>query len=191
MRWLTLHARARHVPATVLTALAAAMAIGWLADRADAPQLRLNLAVFMVAAVAAVAATGLAGADPALERTASVRWPARRSAHVVVMAAATVGVAALVVGLDRVVVRNVAGLTGLAALGVVALGGGLAWCLPLGWAVVAAMATLASPTPGAPLVTWPVQPGDSVPATWAALALGVGGTVAYALLGPPARQPAV
>jgi hypothetical protein len=86
-----------------------------------------------------------------------------------------------------VAVRNAAGLTGIAALGVTLLGGGLAWCVPVGWTAFCVAALMVSREPGAPLLTWLVQPSGTDAATVAAGVLAVGGTVAYALLGPPAR----
>jgi hypothetical protein len=179
------------VAASTATALASAVALGLLAAGSDTAFPRLVLALFAVTVVVSVAATSLAGPDPALERTAALDWRVRRAVHVVAVGAVTAGaVAALGVLTDvpaDVVVRNAAGLTGLAALGVVALGGGLAWCVPVTWTVVAVTALLASRTPPAPLLTWPVQPGGTGAATLAAYVLGAAGLGAYALAGPSAR----
>ncbi len=191
MRRLGLYLRARQVAAGAAVALACVAGTGALAG--DAPPVRTMLAVFALALVASATATGLAGQDPALDRTAALDWRWRRVAHVVAAGALAAGaVTALGVVTDplvdgAVVVRDAVGLTGLAALGVVLLGGGLAWCVPTVWAVVAVSALLVTPSPGAPLVTWLVQPPGTTAATVTAGVLGVLGTAVYAVLGPPAR----
>jgi hypothetical protein len=147
------------------------------------------LTVFAVAVVCAVTATGLAGADPALERTAARDWRVRRATHVVAIGglAVVLGVTAGPPVATEVVVRDAVGLTGLAAVGATVLGGGLAWCVPVAWSVVAMSAFLASqPTP-APLVTWPFQPAGTTAATIVAGVLGLAGLLVYALRGPRAQ----
>lgn len=188
MRWLVLYLRSRQLPATVAIVLACVVALGVLARNSDLVQTRFMLVLFAVAMTASVAATGLAGPDPALERTAAVPWWWRRTAHVT-----AIGVfAAVAVVLSRdvpeeVVVRNAIGLTGPAALGATLLGGGLAWCLPTGWTAVAVTALFANPLPTAPLVTWPVQPPDTTAATVAAGVLGAVGVLVYAVRGARAQ----
>lgn len=190
MRWLALYARSRRVASTTGVALASVAALGGLAAAADPGITRVVLALFAVTVVVSVAATSLAGPDPSLERTAALDWRVRRSVHVVavgaVAAVAVLGVAADVP--SDVVVRNAVGLTGLAALGVVVLGGGLAWCVPMTWTVAGVTAILAAPTPPVPLLTWLVQPGGTNAATVAACVLGAAGLVAYALAGPSVRS---
>ena len=88
----------------------------------------------------------------------------------------------------EVVARNAIGMTGLAALGVTTLGAGLAWCVPVGWTVLGTTALLASRTPPAPLLTWPVQPDGTAAATVAACVLGAAGLVTYAQAGPANRS---
>jgi hypothetical protein len=184
MRLLALYLRSRQVAMGAGIALAGVVGLGVLAG--DEPNLRLLMAVFAVTAVTAVTAPGLAGADPALERTAALSWWWRRAAHVV-----AIGVLAVALGVlagpqveTEVVVRNAIGLSGLAALGVTVLGGGLAWCVPMVWSVAAVSALLARNPPRAPLVTWLVQPPDTTAATVAAGVLGMAGLTVYALRGP-------
>jgi hypothetical protein len=181
------------VPGTVTAALACVVALGLLASGTSSTLLRHQLVPFAVAAVA----TGLAGADPALDRTAAVFWPVRRAVHVAAIGALSIGalVASRWAGeplvATELVVRNGIGLTGVAALGATLLGGGLAWCLPMTWTTVAVTAALASREPGAALLTWPVQPAGTTTATVAATVLGVGGTlVYYALRGPSPNRTA-
>jgi hypothetical protein len=184
VRWLALYLRSRQVAAGAGVALACVAGLGLLPD--GAPGKRLALSVFAVMVVTAVTGAGLAGQDPALERTGALDWRLRRTAHVVAIG----GLAALLgvlLGPDvpaGVVVRNAVGLTGLAALGATLLGGGLAWCVPMTWTVAAVSALMVSATPGAPAVTWPVQPPDTTTATLAAGAVGLVGLVVYGLRGP-------
>ena len=91
----------------------------------------------------------------------------------------------------ELLVRNTIGLTGLAALGASMLGGGLAWCLPMTWTTVAVTVAVSAREPGAALLTWPVQPAGTTAATVAAIVLGAGGTVVYAMIGPPATRTVV
>jgi hypothetical protein len=168
-------------------ALVCVVGLGLMAG--DGPHVQMMLAMFAVAVVTAVTATGLAGADPALDRTGAVDWRARRAAHVV-----AIGTLATVLGLvagppaaTEVVVRGAVGLTGLAALGATLLGSGLAWCLPVVWTVAAISALSARVPPPAPLVTWPVQPPDTTAAMVAACVLGAVGLLVYAVRGPRAQ----
>ena len=184
MRWLLLYLRSRQVAAGTGTALACAVGVALLTG--DNPTRQLMFAVLTTTAVTAVTATGLAGVDPALERTAALRWWWRRAAHVV-----AIGGLAVVLGVavgppvdTEVVVRGAVGLAGLAALGATVLGGGLAWCVPMVWTVVAVSALLASQPPAGPLLTWLVQPPDTTAATVAAGGLGLAGLLVYAIRGP-------
>ncbi len=157
----------RRVAASTGIALASVAVLGLLAAASESDLTKTVLALFAVTLVVSVAATSLAGPDPALERTAALDWRVRRTVHAVAVGAVAAGATALGVPSD-LVVRNAIGLTGLAALGVVVLGGGLAWCLPMTWTVVGVTALLATRTPPAALLTWPVQPAGSGAATVAA-----------------------
>lgn len=179
--------RSRQVAAGAGIAFACVAGLGLLA--ADSPGLRLVQAVFAVVLVASVTATGLAGPDPALDRTAALDWRWRRAAHVV-----AVGTLAAVLGMvagppvpAEIVVRDAVGLAGLAALGATVLGAGLAWCLPVVWAVAAVAALMAGEPAVASLLTWPVQPPGTTSATIAAWTLGLAGLVVYAARGPRAQ----
>lgn len=178
MKWLLLYLRSRQVAVGAAVALACAAGITALAESSV-------MAVFTAVAVTAVTATGLAGPDPVLDRTAALDWRWRRVAHVVAIA-----VTAFVLGLlvptpeTEVVARNAIGLAGLAALGVTVLGGGLAWCLPMVWTVVALSVAMVKTPPEAPVITWPFQPPDTTAATVAAVVFGVVGLLVYTLRGP-------
>lgn len=187
MRWLALYLRSRRAAASTGIALASVAVLGVLAAVSESDLTKTVLALFAVTVVVSVAATSLTGPDPALERTAALDWRVRRTVHVVAVGAVAAGATALGLPSD-LVVRNTIGLTGLTALGVVVLGGGLAWCVPMVWTVAGVTAALSSRTPPAPLLTWPVQPADSGPATVAACVLGAAGLVAYAVAGPSVRS---
>jgi hypothetical protein len=167
----------------VVTVAVAALAV--LAQPGGSPQFAAIGAAIGVAA----AATGLGGPDLALDRTAAFGWPPRRAGHLL-LAGAFVAALLLAVGRvadpiapDAFVLRDVAGLGGLAALGAVLFGAGAAWALPVGWAGV----TLVVP-PGedhwlARLLTWPVQPTGTASATATAVVLGGTGLLAYGWFG--------
>lgn len=181
MRWLTLYARSRRVPASLAVLLVSAVAVPVLAqDTAKDP--RLPLLVLATGAMAA--SVGLGGQDLALDRTAAIRWAPRRAAHVL-LAAAAVG-AVLAAGdpaTTAFAVRDAAGLLGLAALGAALTGAQYAWTLPFTWLVLTLFAPPATSTP-ARIATWLLQPPGTPTATWTAAALTLTGTTAYALTGP-------
>lgn len=183
-----LYVRSRRAASNTGIALVSAAALGLLAAWSDSPDIEVVLALFAVTVVVSVAATSLSGPDAGLERTAALDWRLRRTVHVVAVGAVAAGAVAALGMPSDVVVRNAIGLTGLAGLGVVVLGGGLAWCVPMAWTVVGVTVLLASRIPPAPLLTWPVQPADSGAATVAACVLGAAGLVAYALVGPSTRS---
>ncbi|GGY00957.1 hypothetical protein [Streptomyces minutiscleroticus] len=187
MRWLVLHARSRQVPASAAAVLAAALAVWFLA--ADGGSTDPRLSVLALTGAVAAASVGLGGQDVALDRTAAVRWVPRRAAHVLAIGAVAAGALLTVraagadLGTASVLLRNSAGLTGLAAAGAVLCGAAYAWTLPLGWL---APLLFAPPAPEGPMqvLTWMTLPPHTAAATWTALVLGVAGTVAYAVVGP-------
>lgn len=189
MRWLTLYARSRQVPAS-LTAVVISTVVAWsLSRNGGGGPGDPRLPVLLLAAGAMAASTGLSGQDLALDRTAAIRWMPRRAAHVL-LAGAVVGTALLAVratGEDMAstafVVRDSAGLMGLAALGAALTGGQYAWTLPFAWL---SFAFFAPPPTGVPtqVASWMLLPPGTAAGTWTALALTVAGTTAYAVAGP-------
>ncbi|WP_030381995.1 MULTISPECIES: hypothetical protein [unclassified Streptomyces] len=181
MRWLTLYARSRRVPASLAVLLVSALAVSAL-DQDPAGDPRLPLLGLATGAMAA--SVGLGGQDLALDRTAAIRWAPRRAAHVLLAAAAVGAVpAAGDPATTAFVLRDAAGLLGLAALGAALTGAQYAWALPFTWL---ALTLFAPPPAGTPMraATWLLQPPDSTAATWTAAALTLTGTTAYALAGP-------
>ncbi|GAB2826358.1 hypothetical protein GCM10027073_64320 [Streptomyces chlorus] len=189
MRWLTLYARSRQVPASLAAVVISAVTAWTLArDGSEAPG-DPRLPVLVLAAGAMAASIGLGGQDLALDRTAAIRWVPRRAAHVL-LAGAVVGTVLLAVqtmGEDMAttafVVRDSAGLMGLVALGAALSGGPYAWTLPFAWL---SYSFLAPPPTSVPMqvATWMLLPPGTAAGTWTALVLTVAGTAAYAVAGP-------
>ncbi|MEU5701121.1 hypothetical protein [Streptomyces aurantiacus] len=189
MRWLMLYARSRQVPASLAAVVISAVA-GWaLARDGGAGPADPRLPVLVLATGTMAASVGLGGQDLALDRTAAISWLPRRAAHVL-LAGAVVAAALLTVQTmgesmadTAFVVRNSAGLMGLAALGAALAGAQYAWTLPFAWL---AFALSAPPPTNVPMqmATWMLLPPDTTTATWTALTLTAAGTAAYALTGP-------
>ncbi|MEU9484717.1 hypothetical protein AB0D83_13790 [Streptomyces decoyicus] len=186
MRWLILHARSRQVPASAAAVALVALAVWALHGPGPVDQ---AMAVLLLTANVAAASVGLGGWDVVLERTAAIRWMPRRAAHVL-LAGACAGAALLAVqaaGVKlapaEVVVRDSAGLVGLAALGAALCGAQFAWTLPTGWLAF----TLFGPPPGGTagdVVMWMVYSPATTASTGTAWALFAIGTVVYAIAGP-------
>ncbi|WP_055689569.1 hypothetical protein [Streptomyces prasinus] len=188
MRWLILYARSRQVPTSAAAVALVALA-AWTFNRDGAGPMSLGSAVLILAANVAAASVGLGGQDAALDRTAAIRWVPRRAAHVL-LAGAVAGAALLAVqgaGTELVpvalVVRDSAGLVGLAALGAVLCGAPFAWTLPIGWL---AFALLVPAPPGivGEVSNWMIfSPATTASAATAWVLLATG-TVLYAAAGP-------
>ncbi|MDR6978379.1 hypothetical protein J2X68_005105 [Streptomyces sp. 3330] len=189
MRWLTLYARSRRVPASLAVTVIGAAAVGALVRDAGGATGDPRLPVLALATGAMAASTGLSGQDLALDRTAAIRWAPRRVAHVLLCGAAVGTVLLVVQALGRdmagtaFVVRDSAGLMGLAALGAALSGGRYAWTPPFAWLSVSFFAPPPTSTP-TQVASWLLLPSGSAAAAWTALVLTVGGTAAYAVAGP-------
>ncbi|WP_432970698.1 hypothetical protein [Dactylosporangium sp. CA-233914] len=191
MRWVWLYLRARRVPAALATSTAL-LAAAWAGHLlwSDSRLVNANLvALTVLLGVSALAAT-LGGPDEDLERTAPVRWPLRRVVHLLA-AALAVGVPLALTALTAarfgplgLVVRDLAGLLGLTALGAAVGGAGRSWIAPLGWTLVA-VAPFLDPSHSVRLqvLCWPVQPAGNTAAWICAAVLAAGGTIAYAWRG--------
>ncbi|MFD5491453.1 hypothetical protein ACTWJ9_03360 [Streptomyces sp. GDS52] len=189
MRWLTLYARSRQVPASLATVVISAVAAWALSRNGGEEPGDLRLPALVLAMGAMAASIGLSGQDLALDRTASIRWVPRRAAHVL-LAGAVVGTVLLTVramgetmATTAFVVRDSAGLMGLAALGAAFSGGQYAWTPPFAWL---SFAFFAPPPTSVPtqVASWILLPPGTAAGTWTALALTVAGTTAYAVAGP-------
>lgn len=194
MRPLALYLRSRAVPATAPAVLGCVVALWALGLVIDHAQGRSLAALLVALAATAALGPGLVGADPDLDRVSAIAWPPRRAAHVVVAGAAVVGLlAATALAGEQMagtghIARNVAGLTGLVALGAAVLGAARAPLLPVLWTV---LVLRYAPPMGEPptrpaykvMLTWMVQPPGARAATVAAVVLAAAGTLAYAVLG--------
>ncbi|MFJ1967136.1 hypothetical protein ACIO93_00530 [Streptomyces sp. NPDC087903] len=188
MRWLTLYARSRQVPASLVAVVVSAVAVWALAgDGGEGPG-DPRPAVLVLATGAMAASIGLSGQDVALDRTAAIRWMPRRAAHVLLAGAVVAAVLLTVqtMGEDMAttafVVRDSAGLMGLVALGATFSGGQYAWTPPFAWLSFAFFAPPPTSTPMR-VATWMLLPPGTAAGTWTALVLAVAGTAAYAVAG--------
>ncbi|MEV8099693.1 hypothetical protein [Kitasatospora sp. NPDC085879] len=188
MRWLILYARSRQVPTSAAAVALVALAV-WACNQGGPGPVDLGMAVLVLTANVAAASVGLGGRDPALETTAAIRWMPRRAAHVLLIGAfagaALLAVQAAGVKLapTEVIVRDGAGLVGLAALGAALCGAQFAWTLPTGWLAF----TLLVPTPpgtAGQVVNWMILPPGTAASTGTAWALWATGTALYAVAGP-------
>lgn len=191
---MALYLRSRAVPATAVAVLCCAVGLWALGLAIDAPPGRALAALLAALAGTTALAPGLAGADLDLDRSSAIAWPPRRAAHIILAGAAVVGLlAATAIAGERMastglIARNVAGLTGLLALGTVVLGAARAPGLPVVWiALVLQFAPPMGVPPTRPthtvMLTWMVQPIQTRVATVAAIVLAVAGTLAYAVVG--------
>lgn len=147
VRWLTLYARSRQVPASLTAVLISAVSVWALAgDGGEGPG-DPRPVVLVLATGAMAASIGLGGQDLALDRTAAIRWAPRRAAHVLLAGAVVAATLLAVQGMGggetattAFVVRDSAGLMGLAALGTALAGAQYAWTLPFAWLSLAFVA---------------------------------------------------
>ncbi|MER7408659.1 MULTISPECIES: hypothetical protein [Streptomyces] len=189
MRWLTLYARSRQMPVS-LAAVVISAVVGWALGRGghDGPG-DPQMAALALAAGTTAASTGLGGQDVALDRTAAIRWRPRRAVHVLLAGALVAAVATAVqtlgddLGAPAFLLRDSAGLMGLAALGAVVCGAQFAWTLPIVWLAASLFAPPPESVP-AQVLSWMLLPAGTPAGTWTALALTAAGTVAYAFAGP-------
>jgi hypothetical protein len=184
MRWAALYARSRQAPAAFAALLVATAGVWFLARDSWSP-IAVMLALTSGIAVAAI---GLSGQDPDMDRTAALPWPVRRFAHLALIGL-TAGAAVLAVqelGTPTVdlsiILRDAAGLLGLAGLAATVAGGQYGWTLPLAWAAITPFVQHDGSTTGH-IVAWMLQPPETAAATWTALVLAVGGTAAYTARG--------
>ncbi|MGW6443377.1 hypothetical protein [Lentzea sp. NPDC055074] len=184
MRPLALYARARGVPAA-LVLLPVVVLIAWSA--LHSPWTALSASLTTLAAVV-VTTTGLAGQDPELDRSTAVPWPLWRLGHLL-LATTTAAISVLLVqklGSEpfdaAFVVRDTAGMIGLAGLTATVAGARLAAAAPVLWWAVAAIMPPSESTLGR-VVSWPLGAPDDAATIWTAGVLFVGGVAAYCVRG--------
>ncbi|MFE2493327.1 hypothetical protein ACFXKX_39725 [Streptomyces scopuliridis] len=189
MRWLTLYIRSRQVPTSLAVVVISTVFVWVLAREGSEGPSDPRLPALILGTGTMAASTGLSGQDLALDRTAAIRWMPRRAAHVL-LASVLIGavlIAVQTIGEDMAttgfVVRDCAGLMGLAALGAALLGSQYAWSLPFAWLAF----SLFAPPPTSAVMevaTWMLLPPGSPAGTWTALGLALIGTTTYAIAGP-------
>ncbi|MFJ1707444.1 hypothetical protein [Kitasatospora sp. NPDC088346] len=189
MRWLMLYARSRQGPTSAAAVALVALALRAFTYGSGRGPADLGIALLALATNVATASIGLGGQDDMLDRTAAIRWIPRRATHVLVIgtAAGAALLAVQAVGPDlapaSLVVRDSAGLAGLAALGAVLCGAPFAWTLPTGWLAYSLLAPAPGGTAGR-VAGWLVAPPGTAASTATAWALLATGTALYALAGP-------
>lgn len=203
MRWLWLYLRCRNVlPAVTVTVTAIVTTWAMWVTFSDTQVIHPALTALTVAlAVIPISAT-LTGPTDAVERTAAVSWPLRRTAHLLAWAGVVIGLALSTrFTLDwfvsarytppELVLRDTAGLLGLTVLGAAVLGAQRAWIAPLTWSLVSVVLAV-TPTPGRPrpsyqqVVMWTTS--SARPAVVTAVTLTAVGLAVHALRGPRADQ---
>ncbi|OKJ05673.1 hypothetical protein [Kitasatospora sp. CB01950] len=189
MNWLVLYARSRQVPLSAAVVAAVALSVWALVDGAPDGSDDLGTTAFVLAANVLAAIVGLGGQDAVLDRTAAIRWAPRRAAHVLLIGAAAGAVLLAVQAVGphlagaSVVVRDSAGLAGLAAFGAACWGTTYGWTLPTGWLAFTLLVPPIGGTPGR-VAMWLNQPAGTTASTVTASALFLVGTTLYAFAGP-------
>jgi len=187
VRLLLLYARSRGAPAAVLAVIALCLAGAgagqWLAGRPtlDDATARLPVTVALAVAVAVVLAGTLYSPADEIERAAPRPWQRWRAGHATTLALlGTVFVSPVLptaVHGQAALLRNTAGLLGLALLAAVVVGPRLAWALPLGYAAAVYLFEGLRDSPDGGVFAFLLQPGASRSALAAGLlllALGIG-----------------
>jgi hypothetical protein len=186
-RLIGLHWRSRQVGRAALGLIVVALALRaghhWTSGDGLFPQVLLLL---LDAAAATIIATSAGSPFGEAENTASRPLPLLRLTHLVTLtgiALAAVGPTALTTTYaisGPAVLRDLAGLTGIALLSAALLGAHLAWAAPLGYVVYCGgeldlhISNLRS---------WPTLPAGNHPATFLAAALLTAGLAAVSLAG--------
>lgn len=184
MRPVALYLRSRRVPVALLV-LPVVVLVTWSAMHK--PWNPLSASLTSLAAVL-VLSVGLVGQDPELERSTALPWQVWRLGHLL-FAAVLAAVAVLLVqelgeyAFDiEFVVRNTAGMVGLAGLAATVVASRFAPSAPVLWWTVSAIMPPGESVTGR-IVAWPLLSPDDTVAMWTAAVLFVSGVVAYAARG--------
>ncbi|MEV6237663.1 hypothetical protein [Lentzea sp. NPDC051838] len=184
MRPVALYARSRGVPAA-LAMLPVVVLLAW--SVMHSPWTALSASLTSLAAVLVIT-VGLAGQDPELDRSTALPWPAWRFWHLVLAGVLAAIPVLLVQELGtrsfgfEFVVRDTAGMVGLAGLAAAVIGARFAPVAPLVWWAVSAMMPPGDSVP-ARMIAWPTQPPDDAAAMWTAGVLFLSGVTAYVVRG--------
>jgi hypothetical protein len=186
MRYVTLHLRARRVPAATVATLVISMG-AWLVwfFASDERQAGPPLAAVTVMLACVAASVTFGSDDEDLDRTAALSWPRLRAIHLLVTVSLLIGLftttlaTAVQFGSFTFVVRDVVGLLGLTTLCAVALGAQRAWFAPVCWSVITLFWGGPTTNHGMQVLTWMTQPVEATASMATALALAVIGTGVY------------
>lgn len=174
MRLLVLYSRSRGL--FLASAVLVASTLGaWALDNP-----RVQILLLALGMGVAVASVGLGSPDVALDRTGALPWPLWRGVHLVAATAIVFGLTVAIGVWDAgMVLRDTAGLAGLAGLAAAFLGNHLAWTLPVLWTAVCVVG------PGdSEVLMWLRQSPESTGALLTASILGATGLLVYAFRGP-------
>jgi hypothetical protein len=186
MKYLSLHLRARRVPAAGCGAVATSVCtwLGWMLA-SDSHQVGPELVAVTVMLACVATSVTLAGDDEALDRTAALAWPRVRAVHLLTILGSLLGLFSLTLatraqlGPFAFVLRDVVGMLGLIALGTVFLGVQRAWFAPVFLSVVAVFWGRPTSHHGIQVLTWMTQPAETRASLITAVALAVTGCGAY------------
>jgi hypothetical protein len=184
MRPVVLYVRSRDVPAAVAV-LPVVVLLAWSAMHS--PWTPLSASLTSLAAVLVIT-VGLAGQDPELDRSTALPWPAWRFWHLVLAGVLATIPVLLVQELGpesfgfEFVVRDTAGMVGLAGLAATVIGARFAPAAPVTWWAVSAMMPPSQSVP-ARMIAWPGSPPDDAVAMWTAGVLFLSGVTAYVVRG--------
>lgn len=194
-----LYLRSRALPSTLAAFAVAAATAAYLTQPQGGPQKRELALVLAPLLVSAAIGAGLRSHSPDLDRTSARPWWPLRTAHLAgctALAALTALVVPVFAGAHaaygadggheaEAIVRNVLGLTGLAALTAVLLGARLSWLPALLYALPAYLAADGTVTHGLPaLWTWLMQDGSQPSGWWVTCGLFAAGSALFAWRGP-------
>lgn len=191
MRLLLLYVRSRSTSSAVLAIAASCLLASWSgrvlaqASSLDPRTAALPVVVASALAVAVSLASTLHSDAGELEATTPRPWARWRLAHACVCAvlAAVVLLPVLPPGAygQHSLIRNSAGLWGLALISAVCLGPRLAWAVPLGYSSVTYLAAGTATGGGRHVWAFVMQPSSSRPAAVTALALLAVGASSWSL----------
>jgi hypothetical protein len=189
MKALTLFLRSREIPAGMLWAVPCMAVVAWLGTGPSGSRHAVTAAALALALGTAILSHSLGGPDSVLDATAAIPWPPRRATHLITIFLVTATVVTAVTTVPiTLIVRDAAGLTGLAALAATLFGRRLAWTLPIVTGCVSA-GIPAAPEPFVlHLLTWAGQPVGSKVAFTTATLFAVVGAAAYVTRGPSRRN---
>ncbi len=191
-RLLRLHLRCRQTGYALLGLIGTAVAVRASHHWTSGTGLFPHLVLLLLGACSATAiATGTASPWREVEQTASSLLPVLRLTHLLTLTGAATAATA-VAGLSATygvsgtaLLRNLAGLTGIALLTAAGLGAHLSWTVPLGYVLYCSGELDLGVTN---LWTWPTLPASDRTATTIALTLLAAGVATVSLVGAQDRR---